>query len=227
MRADEELGRRFIPARAGNTTGTGVSRGIATVHPRSRGEHPISQVSRRRWYGSSPLARGTRPVHPPHAARIRFIPARAGNTRLGCIGPPCTTVHPRSRGEHPPGRRSSTTESGSSPLARGTPLAGPRVGTRDRFIPARAGNTRRLCRLGSRLPVHPRSRGEHHMAGFIAAAYFGSSPLARGTLLAGRTSPDVTRFIPARAGNTPTGCVGLEAPPVHPRSRGEHVSCCL
>ena len=50
--------------------------------------------------------------------------------------------------------------------------------------------------------AHPRSRGEHSKAGQIHMKLWGSSPLARGTLI------DITQLlksrglIPARAGNT-------------------------
>ena len=50
----------------------------------------------------------------------------------------------------------------------------------------------------------------------------GSSPLARGTR--DRLHPDLParRFIPARAGNTPSRRAIRTTPTVHPRSRGEH-----
>ena len=113
-------------------------------------------------------------------------------------------------------------ETGSSPLARGTPPAPPSSPTGCRFIPARAGNTGHGARSLRRPPVHPRSRGEHSCGIVPESLAHGSSPLARGTPpqrgLLGRND----RFIPARAGNTcpPAGW----APPtaVHPRSRGEH-----
>ena len=72
--------RRFIPARAGNTSGTKPITRLSSVHPRSRGEHRIHAVVLGQQRGSSPLARGT-PLRAPPAGRWgRFIPARAGNT---------------------------------------------------------------------------------------------------------------------------------------------------
>ena len=107
-------GSRFIPARAGNTSGVApTSWPTRTVHPRSRGEHLIDQRTTIRCDGSSPLARGTlltgkRPTFfgssPSRGANtwlLRFIPARAGNTGCRCIGiASWRPVHPRSRGEH-------------------------------------------------------------------------------------------------------------------------------
>ncbi len=72
--------------------------------------------------GSSPLARGTRVMAKYKVECQRFIPTRAGNTGhrhgLGSRGP----VHPHSRGEHVSADDVMSTEFGSSPLARGTPL---------------------------------------------------------------------------------------------------------
>ena len=114
-------GARFIPARAGNTILVHGPRLARPVHPRSRGEH-TSRLSRPcARPGSSPLARGTRRGQPPRRVRLRFIPARAGNTYSAARRPRSSTVHPRSRGEH--GRRRSRRVLGG------------------RFIPARAGNT--------------------------------------------------------------------------------------
>ena len=172
--------------------------------------------------GSSPLARGTRrPERAGHRA-VRFIPARAGNTLLAARGRAPAAVHPRSRGEHPVARRMVSTPSGSSPLARGTQPRRRRLGRRERFIPARAGNTTSSPCRAPRAPVHPRSRGEHPSANSAVCSKTGSSPLARGTPGAGVPAPGAARFIPARAGNTWWAWGRARSPSVHPRSRGEH-----
>ena len=95
--------------------------------------------------------------------------------------------------------------SGSSPLARGTLIPDPERRHSPRFIPARAGNTRRPGPPTTSSSVHPRSRGEHVSSSRCRLGFF--------------------RFIPARAGNTPprTGMDLLLT--VHPRSRGEHYTC--
>ncbi len=73
-------GRRFIPARAGNTGCCGPRRTVSTVHPRACGEHEEVAVLMPNEAGSSPRVRGTRHGYRrPHPTR-RFIPARAGNT---------------------------------------------------------------------------------------------------------------------------------------------------
>jgi len=135
-------GRRFIPARAGNTVRAAFRQPLASVHPRSRGEHahraapderrvgssPLARGTRTRSavakvnaFGSSPLARGTLLRHRRPLRRGRFIPARAGNTAAASAPAAPGAVHPRSRGEH------------------GRPVQVPLAG--GRFIPARAGNT--------------------------------------------------------------------------------------
>ena len=50
--------------------------------------------------------------------------------------------------------------------------------------------------------VHPRSRGEHTLGPEERDMSTGSSPLARGTLVAHEADLIGIRFIPARAGNT-------------------------
>ena len=111
---------------------------------------------------------------------------------------------------------------GSSPLARGTRGGAPDRGRRDRFIPARAGNTAPGPAISSRRSVHPRSRGEHPSSRPRASPSPGSSPLARGTPRGANRIRSGFRFIPARAGNTPRGARAPAPGAVHPRSRGEH-----
>ncbi len=92
-----------------------------------------------------------------------------------------------------------------------------------RSIPAHAGNTRGCGPRRRQWPVHPRSRGEHMSATMAGSSPPGPSPLTRGTRRFLTVNLPGVRSIPAHAGNTgPTGPV-RHAPPVHPRSRGEHV----
>ena len=151
------------------------------VHPRSRGEHWFSDFLDETIDGSSPLARGT-PEHPRALrGKVRFIPARAGNTGVPTESRSLRSVHPRSRGEHVCRGRVHLGGAGSSPLARGT-LQREALGLAlARFIPARAGNTTPPARWGRPPPVHPRSRGEHQVVSPHDLRRTGSSPLARGT----------------------------------------------
>ena len=70
--------------------------------------------------------------------------------------------------------------------------------------------------------AHPRSRGEHRWWKTRAAAFVGSSPLARGTLDDFAGDCFVAGLIPARAGNTRFTRFSLALAWAHPRSRGEH-----
>ena len=69
--------------------------------------------------------------------------------------------------------------------------------------------------------VHPRVRGEHLDAA-CSGRCAGSSPRARGTRVADAGKGVCHRFIPACAGNTPSGRARQRSPAVHPRVRGEH-----
>ena len=91
---------RFIPAGAGNTAKPDSCCASMAVHPRWRGEHKKPLCVTCITLGSSPLARGTLgSVMRGHGCR-RFIPAGAGNTRLGAPAKHRRAVHPRWRGEH-------------------------------------------------------------------------------------------------------------------------------
>ncbi len=173
-----------------------------TVHPRSRGEHSRNNCVATAPTGSSPLARGTQRRRAIVHVVGRFIPARAGNTPTPACASTASPVHPRSRGEHFLRLEGISSKCGSSPLARGTRIVGVVGRPHDRFIPARAGNTRHPTLTTHWYPVHPRSRGEHAHA----------EPFDR----------QVGRFIPARAGNTGIARARRIPAPVHPRSRGEH-----
>ncbi len=82
-------GRRFIPARAGNTATRSTGRTERSVHPRACGEHYRPGRAQASHVGSSPRVRGTLAADPPDGALHRFIPARAGNTSpttARCVG---------------------------------------------------------------------------------------------------------------------------------------------
>ncbi len=153
---------RFIPAGAGNTGSATAAPMTTSVYPRWRGEHEMLVSVNAANTGLSPLARGTHYAFLRLPGFCRFIPAGAGNTRVGKSRGNRTPVYPRWRGEHVHTQTITESQNGLSPLARGTQPQ--RCGDRlcHRFIPAGAGNTPSLCKI-------PKTR-------------FGLSPLARGTL---------------------------------------------
>ena len=111
---------------------------------------------------------------------------------------------------------------GSSPLARGTQHCVSRPLVRSGLIPARAGNTSLKDKKTLNGRAHPRSRGEHARGENEQRDLWGSSPLARGTLLPGFRALTPVGLIPARAGNTSYHFRRFEGCRAHPRSRGEH-----
>ena len=152
---------RLIPARAGNTHAPMTRQRSHTAHPRSRGEHTVSVEPPSQTGGSSPLARGTRLIVFPGYGVGRLIPARAGNTVYRAAYHIPYSAHPRSRGEHETSNTTVSKRSGSSPLARGTPVNLAKNHRRERLIPARAGNTGFPIITETCNAAHPRSRGEH------------------------------------------------------------------
>ena len=141
------------------------------------------------------LLRGGSPEH-------RFIPARAGNTLLrfaSCVRGP---VHPRAGGEHVSISVRCVSACGSSPRGRGTREIAERLRALDRFIPARAGNTRSNAACSTTLSVHPRAGGEHGSLSGCPGSAVGSSPRGRGT--------------------RPQSASIRSDATVHPRAGGEH-----
>ena len=187
---------RLIPARAGKTCSTGRVCGGARAHPRSRGENankpsrttleggssPLARgiKTAAASAGSSPLARGKRLVSKDILRGFGLIPARAGKTRGRSKTPSRRPAHPRSRGENTGHEGVPLGEAGSSPLARGKRQAHRLRDTDEGLIPARAGKTIASWPNNFFKAAHPRSRGENPEAPGIAAAIWGSSPLARG-----------------------------------------------
>ncbi len=157
---------------------------------------------------------------------FRFIPAGAGNTAPLKICTKAIAVYPRWRGEHYFCNAQRYSRIGLSPLARGT-LAKQTSGYAwCRFIPAGAGNTRSGGFVLPATPVYPRWRGEHTGTYQNMMISGGLSPLARGTRCSVNIDGDVTRFIPAGAGNTAADSRAGHHRPVYPRY-GEHRSSVL
>ena len=202
MRLGSLLCDRFIPARAGNTIHIRDGGGHEPVHPRAGGEHVSGHRFAFAAHGSSPRGRGTPPSPSPAPGAARFIPARAGNTDSAALPARATAVHPRAGGEHDADMLRPAAKTGSSPRGRGTPIHGESCNGRDRFIPARAGNTARALRRFSLNTVHPRAGGEHLDQPARQIRYRGSSPRGRGTRRRHAPAGGEDRFIPARAGNT-------------------------
>ncbi len=213
---------RFIPAGAGNTLPLSALLARNTVYPRWRGEHSIRRFCSSSDAGLSPLARGTLYYNRWTRYGARFIPAGAGNTNMGSAVNEIKTVYPRWRGEHEAISKTPAIAAGLSPLARGTPGVERQMTEKERFIPAGAGNTSRADEKAVNNAVYPRWRGEHTGTYQNMMISGGLSPLARGTRCSVNIDGDVTRFIPAGAGNTAADSRAGHHRPVYPRWRGEH-----
>ena len=73
-----------------------------------------------------------------------------------------------------------------------------------------------------RSSAHPRSRGEHRLAGQTLFNPRGSSPLTRGAPDTSIDAGELAGLIPAHAGSTPASGFNKATHAAHPRSRGEH-----
>ena len=93
------VGRRFIPAYAGNASSACGQRSCSPVHPRIRGEREVLKKRVLVIDGSSPHTRGTPEPTTRLRSEVRFIPAYAGNASCCLCIPSLNTVHPRIRGE--------------------------------------------------------------------------------------------------------------------------------
>ena len=131
-------------------------------------------------------------------------------------------AHPRSRGEHLKAAESASDELGSSPLARGTPIAATASHHNVRLIPARAGNTHVHLPPAAPRAAHPRSRGEHSLMPLKGGWTTGSSPLTRRTQPQPHQQRLRRRLVPTNVGNTDSPGRTVPAGSAHPRSRGEH-----
>jgi len=195
--------------------------------------------------GPPPLARG-----PPMFCLLNGLgcgptPARAGTTRSGFVAPEPHGAHPRSRGDHAPGRLPRPGRRGPPPLARGPRRCSPRSTSAPRPTPARAGTTQQAKGAYFRGKAHPRSRGDHRAVLARLSDDRGPPPLARGPPRHVARRRRLERPTPARAGTTGTSTAGRSRgrptparagttmkrdwkviyPWAHPRSRGDHAAC--
>ena len=198
------LGKRIIPALAGNTRVSVTLSVSRRDHPRSRGEYTGRPSLRGQGSGSSPLSRGILMTTATEITTARIIPALAGNTNPGRGAQTPPRDHPRSRGEYLAFLGEDSLPRGSSPLSRGIQMRVVERAERDRIIPALAGNTPSKPGTTESTADHPRSRGEYCIEDFIHNGRKGSSPLSRGIPPQPKGRNEALRIIPALAGNTPS-----------------------
>ena len=183
LRCRRELGPRvrgIIPARAGFTSPRTPRRRTSRDHPRSRGVYMTAAGTSTGSAGSSPLARGLRPVAGHRRIHLRIIPARAGFTVCLELTKSRHRDHPRSRGVYVLRAEDGNAYPGSSPLARGLHQCIQLRHLEYGIIPARAGFTTHEHRPDGCAADHPRSRGVYIKCITRLWPTAGSSPLARG-----------------------------------------------
>ena len=132
----------IIPAHAGNTASTVSRSTMSRDHPRTCGEHMMTNFSRIVNQGSSPHMRGTRLKTATCVTPLGIIPAHAGNTGVNVQAIGYDRDHPRTCGEHLQACRYHRTPRGSSPHMRGTRTRHQARRKWYGIIPAHAGNTR-------------------------------------------------------------------------------------
>ena len=98
--AAASVGEGIIPARAGTTPGSPRRASRRRDHPRSCGDHKLTNDGAMPGIGSSPLVRGPRAAADVHAGGHGIIPARAGTTRPCASRAGACWDHPRSCGDH-------------------------------------------------------------------------------------------------------------------------------
>ena len=114
-------------------------------------------------------------------------------------------AHPRSRGENALPSDPALARRGSSPLSWGKPRIQSTISFDIRIIPAHAGKTVRCVVPTRSATVHPRSRGDN-APGIASASWFqGSSPLTRGKLTGGQSTPRASGSSPLTRGK-PCDC---------------------
>ena len=175
-----EVHSRSIPARAGETSPHYGGGNFQKVYPRTGGGNH-GRVAKPDYIGGlSPHGRGKLSVCRWLSARMRSIPARAGETRRYKGGHQPEEVYPRTGGGNILTGWGGRGNGGLSPHGRGKLHKGQRKLMVCRSIPARAGETR--CGAEGLGPgqVYPRTGGGNAMQVEGSWRAMGLSPHGRG-----------------------------------------------
>ena len=125
------------------------------------------------------------------------------------------------RGEKSIHSFSTSTETGSPPLARGKEVVDHGAERTCGITPACAGKSRRTLQFYSSRRDHPRLRGEKRLTGNTVVEDTGSPPLARGKAACQGQRRNAGRITPACAGKSYRQLGHCPAAGDHPRLRGE------
>ena len=160
---------------------------------------------------------------PIDGGEMRIIPAHAGQT---WIIPPNTcssSDHPRACGANSNKGSATVSASGSSPRMRGKHECSPSRHLQRRIIPAHAGQTEGRALADSWNADHPRACGANGEGADAGSELVGSSPRMRGKPGVAWQARELTRIIPAHAGQTDAGAGWAHGSPDHPRACGANV----
>ena len=157
-------------------------------------------------------------------AKIRLIPAGAGN--IARRGPSASKAgaHPRRCGENGSVDGESAAVFGSSPQVRGKHSVPERMTGHARVIPAGVGKTGLKTIRMALSAAHPRRCGENIPSAEKPIQWVGSSPQVRGKQHLKTIATIAGRLIPAGAGKTGACCGACVGDSAHPRRCGENPS---
>ena len=191
-----------------------------SFHPRIRGADLCYARAVSGLRLSSPHTRGRLGEFTNSGLLLPFIPAYAGQTTAASKTEEISLFHPRIRGADRVGLYNRYSLTLSSPHTRGRQTARARDHVLDPFIPAYAGQTRRLPTAPSSWTFHPRIRGADSRDWFTLLCPNLSSPHTRGRLTSCGMGHRGHPFIPAYAGQTPYEHPRHVSIAFHPRIRG-------
>ena len=164
--------------------------------------------------------RGKLDVHGHVRARVRIIPAHAGQTYECAHEQRESADHPRACGANLIPFLVCERLHGSSPRMRGKPRREKRHQQPERIIPAHAGQTQGFREDFHDRTDHPRACGANLQRGCRSLAGHGSSPRMRGKRRRPPHHPAHARIIPAHAGQTSLRYGSDIVVPDHPRACG-------
>ena len=153
------VGRRPIPAGAGETRRPCYGHGNVGAYPRWRGGNVLGIVLRSLGRGLSPLARGKHALTTPTAGSLGPIPAGAGETAACTDSHSASKAYPRWRGGNHCGGPGVALQPGLSPLARGKQEVFDLYRSAEGPIPAGAGETPDAPPATEPARAYPRWRG--------------------------------------------------------------------
>ena len=209
-----------IPARAGETSKAAAFHIGGRVYPRTGGGNLNTIPPNRPLTGLSPHGRGKPAGWAPLRPREWSIPARAGETTRQDAIPPKGEVYPRTGGGNSAGGLLCAQSWGLSPHGRGKHPVDGDESSRQRSIPARAGETYQRGLYRPPAGVYPRTGGGNNSGGLYYLVEGGLSPHGRGKPASPPGQSPAPRSIPARAGETAKDGWRKQRQTVYPRTGG-------